>query len=236
MTGTLYRVLLLTGQEIGPVDLNTLAYMAQGGQIGPFSPITDLDTRRQFTAADHPFLVSRLPKAPPSVAPRAQPRFQPAPPPPLPAAPNTKPHVFEEYARQWVTLQWWFWGGVLGIWAGPVGLALLIYAIIQKAALRRNVAESGADPEAFARAANARFWQSAKPLVIGVAAIVGAFFVLGIGAWVVGSVQEAARARQAPPPRPPSFGGFGGGGQSGGIEGGFGSGQKGGFGGGGFSR
>jgi len=64
MTGTMYRVLLLTGQEIGPVDLKTLAYMAQGGQIGPFSPITDLDTRRQFAAADHPYLAARLPKPP----------------------------------------------------------------------------------------------------------------------------------------------------------------------------
>jgi len=73
MTGTTYRVLLLTGQEIGPVDLNTLAYMAQGGQIGPFSPITDLDTRRQFTAADHPYLAARLPKAPAPIAASAPP-------------------------------------------------------------------------------------------------------------------------------------------------------------------
>ena len=73
MTGTTYRVLLLTGQEIGPVDLNTLAYMAQGGQIGPFSPITDLDTRRQFTAADHPYLAPRLPRAPAPIVANAPP-------------------------------------------------------------------------------------------------------------------------------------------------------------------
>jgi len=70
---TMYRVLLLTGQEIGPVDLNTLAYMAQGGQIGPFSPITDLDTRRQFAAADHPYLATRLPKAPDPARPTVPP-------------------------------------------------------------------------------------------------------------------------------------------------------------------
>lgn len=93
-------------------------------------------------------------RTPPSSVP---PKPKPSAPPPPPATPaiysyNMPELLRKELIRQWGVLNWYIISGLI-FSVGVVGIALLVYAIIQQQAIRKQVAAAGDDPDEFARQA-----------------------------------------------------------------------------------
>ncbi len=88
------------------------------------------------------------------------------------------PYTSEEYTKQYTTLYWYIAFSIIGLITGPIAIALFVYALIQQSALRRKVAEMGINPDELTRAASARFWNTASPILLIGAKIVAALAIL----------------------------------------------------------
>ncbi|MBB6053307.1 hypothetical protein [Armatimonas rosea] len=98
------------------------------------------------------------------------------------------PYTTEEYTKQYTTLYWYQALAIIGFITGPIAIGLFLYGVIQQGALRRRAAEMGVNPEELARAARARFWDTAGPIITMVVksvailgAVVGVVIVLAGG-------------------------------------------------------
>ena len=71
--------------------------------------------------------------------------------------------------------------GILGIITGPIGIGIIIYATVQKSALRRRIADAGGNPDKFRQNAHWAFGQKATPAAIfsGVLSLLFVLLVIG---------------------------------------------------------
>lgn len=110
-----------------------------------------------------------------------------------PQQPPTASLVLEEMARQYRNLTWLQFAGIFLLGAYFIGLAMIIYAMVQKPAFRRRVAEMGYDPEAWETPLRAH---ATKVLLTG--AII--FLVLGLISVAIIFFTNSTPAPPAPTP------------------------------------
>lgn len=141
-------------------------------------------------------------------------------PPPLPPLPTPGPAralgtqsiksvTWDEYVHQWVMLNWYLaWGCIAFLFGmggvlffllsavSVVGVVLFIYAIMQRHALRRKVAEAGEDPTLLAREGDAAFFVGFRKLLMAICAA-GVLFglLLTVGAYALGLQKRYAEAQ-----------------------------------------
>ncbi len=110
-----------------------------------------------------------------------------------PQQPPAASLVLDEMARQYRNLTWLQFVGIFLVGAYFIGLAMIIYAMIQKPAFRRRVAEMGYDPEAWEAPLRAH---ATKVLLTGIVI----FLIVGLISVAVIFLPNAASTQPTPTP------------------------------------